>query len=57
MDLSIKVKVILSFLIPSIFLLGINIWAFVANEAVSDQAVVIKQQGIVLAVVAKENST
>ena len=57
MDLSIKVKVILSFLIPSIFLIGINIWAFVANEAVSDQAVVIKQQGIVLAVVAKENST
>ncbi|MBF0323424.1 MAG: HAMP domain-containing protein, partial [Magnetococcales bacterium] len=52
--LSIKGKLFLAFLAPIIILSGINVWGFVATQAISSQTDVLKQEGIALAMVARD---
>ncbi|MBF0590138.1 MAG: hypothetical protein HQL53_13535, partial [Magnetococcales bacterium] len=53
-NLTVHSRIILTLLIPSVFLIGINIWAFHTSNKVFSDAVTIRQQGVELSLLAKD---
>ncbi|MBF0141086.1 MAG: bacteriohemerythrin [Magnetococcales bacterium] len=52
--MSVKKRIILALLLPSLFLIGINLWAFQTGRSISTSAGQIRDQGIELALLAKQ---
>ncbi len=53
-NMKFKDRIVFSLLVPILFLIGLNVWAFVASEKVSSATVAIREEGIELAFLAKK---